>query len=298
MRLSLVASFAFIAMSFMANAARADELSDFQHARSAYESQDHRVAVQRFEELIGGDVPRLSTRALILESRKYLGASYLFLSRREDAEHQFELLLRDDAQYELDPVAFPAEVLQVFTEVRTRVQAEIARSDAARREREEAARRAAADRLLLERGRMDRLISLATETQVEVQHQRWIAWMPFGAGQFQNGHDSLGLTFLISEGLLLAASATTYIWHATLPESSQLTVDSRENARRLEQTLTTLNYVSLASFLGIAVIGVIDAHVRYVPAVSETRHRELPEDLRNDLQINLGLGTVQVSGSF
>lgn len=298
MRLSLVASLVFIAMSFMANAARADELSDFQHARSAYESQDHRVAVQRFEELIGGDVPRLSTRALILESRKYLGASYLFLSRREDAEHQFELLLRDDAQYELDPVAFPAEVLQVFTEVRTRVQAEIARSDAARREREEAARRAAADRLLLERGRMDRLITLATETQVEVQHQRWIAWMPFGAGQFQNGHDALGLTFLVSESLLLAASATTFIWHATLPESSQLTVDSRENARRLEQTLTTLNYVSLASFLGIAVIGVIDAHVRYVPAVSETRHRELPEDLRHDLQINIGLGTVQVSGSF
>ncbi|MBK8171090.1 MAG: hypothetical protein IPK60_12200 [Sandaracinaceae bacterium] len=298
MRLVSVASAVLFVTFFVTNAARADELSDFQHARSAYESQDHRTAVARFEELLGGDVPRISTRALILESRKYLGASYLFLTRRADAEHQFELLLRDDPQYELDPVAFPAEVIQIFTDVRTRLVSEATRTEAARREREEAARREAADRLLLERGRMDRLLSLAGEERVEVQHQRWIAWLPLGAGQFQNGHTALGTTFLVAESLLLATSITTYIWHATLPDSSALTVQSRAEARTREENLVTLNYISLAAFVGVAAIGIVDAHIRFVPFVSQTRHRDVPPELTNGMQLNVGFGAVQLTGSF
>ena len=281
-----------------ATSARADELNDFQRARSAYESQDHRVAAERFEELLGGDVPRITTRALVLESRKYLGATYLFLNRRADAEHQFELLLRDDAQYELDPVAFPAEVLEVFNGVRSRMADAAHRAELERREREEAARRAAADQLLLERGRMDRLLALATEERVEVQNQRWVAWMPFGAGQFQNGHTTLGVVLLTAEALLFATSVTTYIWHTTLPDSAELTIASRAEAATRESQLAIINYVSVAALVGVATIGIIDAHVRFVPSTWETRHRPLPDDLRPTVDVTLGLQGVTLRGTF
>lgn len=298
MRAWFAASFVFVSVLLAATSAEADELNDFQRARSAYESQEHRLAAERFEELLGGDVPRLTTRALVLESRKYLGASYLFLGRRADADHQFELLLRDDAQYELDPVAFPAEVLEVFNAVRARMANAAQQEEIRRREREEAARRAAADQLLMERSRMDRLLALATEERVEVQNQRWVAWMPFGAGQFQNGNTALGVVFLASETLLLATSVTTYIWHTTLPDSADLTIASRAEAAQRESQLATVNYVSVAALLGVAAIGIVDAHVRFVPATWETRHRELPDDLRPSVDVSLGLHGISVRGTF
>ena len=42
----------------------------------------------------GGDAPPVTNRSLLLEAKKYLGASYLFLGKLQLAEAEFERLLR------------------------------------------------------------------------------------------------------------------------------------------------------------------------------------------------------------
>src|SRR5687768_11471405 len=95
---SAVALAALILLAFPA-LARAGDIEDFESARSAYEARDYERAVVAFELLVGGDAPRLQSRALIAESRKYLGAAYLFVGRRDAARAEFERLLRDEPAY-------------------------------------------------------------------------------------------------------------------------------------------------------------------------------------------------------
>src|ERR1700755_276185 len=89
--------------------ARANDFEEFEAARGAYEAQDYARAVLLFETLAGGDNPGLSNRSLVLESKKYLGAAYLFQGKLPEAEREFERLLRLDPQYMLDPLGFPEE---------------------------------------------------------------------------------------------------------------------------------------------------------------------------------------------
>jgi tetratricopeptide (TPR) repeat protein len=266
------------------SAARADDLADFDRARAAYDAQRYDEAVARFDSLVGGDLPRLQTRALVLESRKYLGAAYLFVGRPADARRQFELLLRDEPTYTIDPVTFPAEVRAAFEEVRRDLEREArARAEARAREEEER-RRAEAERLLQERGRLLRLVELAQQETVVEYHSRLYASLPFGIGQFQNGHDGLGLALAVTEGLLAAASIAMTFLHASLPnprEYDLLTSADQRDVRLLESAFAITSYITFGAFVAVALAGIVDAHVRFVPTVTRTRRRELPEDLRD-----------------
>lgn len=275
------AALAFLVALFAASAsssARADDLSDFERARASYDAQRYAEAVQKLELLVGGETPRLTTRAIILEARKYLGASYLFVARRADAERQFTLLLGDDPQYQLDPTTFPAEVREVFATVRARLEGE-ARERAAAHDREEAARRAEeAARLLRDADRLEQLRVLAeTETFVE-EHDRWIAALPFGIGQFQNGHTGLGIAFAVAEGALTATAITMASLHYALPSSTGYidfehpTLDMAE-VRRLEAAYSVTNYLAMGVLAAVLVVGLVDAELRFVPSVTRTRPR-------------------------
>ncbi|MGB0680869.1 MAG: hypothetical protein ACPGUV_14560, partial [Polyangiales bacterium] len=166
--------------------AQADEIEDFEAARRAYEAQDYSTAKTRFEALVGGPIPQVQSRPLLLESRKYLAVTYLFLQQKDKAQAQFRALLRADSGYVLDPVSFPSEAVQLFGRIKAQVEAEQRRAraaaEAARRRREaaEAAKQAKA------RERRERLLLLAQSETIERQRSRWLAAVPFGAGQFQN----------------------------------------------------------------------------------------------------------------
>ena len=119
----------------------ADELSDFEAARRNYDKQSYAKAARGLESLVGGVIPRARTPVVRLEARKYLGATYLFLGKDGDAREQFRLLLEEDPDYDIDPVAFPEAVVETFQEVQAEVTAELAQKealDAARQQRERA----------------------------------------------------------------------------------------------------------------------------------------------------------------
>jgi len=284
-----------LALCLSAATARADDLEDFERARRAYDDQAFMLAVQRFETLVGGETPALQSRPLVLESRKYLGAAYLFVGRRDAAERQFERLLGDDPTYDIDPVAFPAEVITVFAAVRVRVERQRRATEEARRRAEEQARRREAERIIRERERMARLIELA-ETEREVQeNSRWIGLIPFGVGQFQNGHPGVGVAFAVTESVLAVASIITYILHESIRNDIQplpfgeTEPSERRDARVAATGLRISNWVSTALLGAVAVGGIVEAQIRFVPVVETTRRRPLPPDLREGPEVSLSV---------
>lgn len=289
---------ALIALLTFAQAApaRANDFDQFQNARAAYDSQNYALAADLFRGLLVEFTPT-DRRPLVLESRKYLAATALFLGRKQEAQAQFEALLRVEPDYVLDPLAFPDEVARLFSEVKARMEVERVRNEQerARAQAAEAAERNEATKQQHER--LDRLITLASTEHVQERHSRWVAMVPFGVGQYQNGHNGLGLVLAVSEGSLLAISIVSFFLHENLrgqtPETDQL----RQDARLAESVFRYTNQISLGLFGAIAIAGVVDAQVRFVPTRMFERSRPLPPDLEQ-LQVSVGPGGLQLRGHF
>jgi len=293
MRRTALSGLVFVLMAAFALPVAADELSDFESARRNYDKQNYAKAARGLESLVGGVVPRATNPVVRLESRKYLGATYLFLGKKEAAREQFRALLEEDPEYDIDPVAFPEAVVQTFQEVQQEVAAKRAREDAleaVRRQREQSDE---VEELIRQQERIRALEELAAVETVEKVNSRWIAALPFGIGQFQNEDRPLGIMFAVTESAFLVASIATFIGHNSLRDENPAPSEI-DRARRVERALRIGNWVSVGAFLSFAVAGVIEAEVRFKPVIRTTRKRELPEDTRSPQttgpQIRLELG--------
>ena len=140
--------------------ARADDLSDFEAARNRYERHDYGRAVEAFRGLVGSEPPRIANALLVLESRKYYAASLLFVGNKEEARKQFRLLLHQEPEYTLDPLAFPKEVVTLFDQVKESVHQELAREREAEQQREAEAERRVRAAEQLRRTNLTRLRNL------------------------------------------------------------------------------------------------------------------------------------------
>jgi hypothetical protein len=261
---------------------------EFQAARDAYEAGDYARVVELLEPLAGGEVPGevvvISDPILMRESRKYLGAAYVLTGDTRRGRAQLEALLRaegeDFERYRLDPAAFPSAVHRVFDQVRSELVAEAAAAEAVReRDRQQRAQE--------RRDAMLTLVQMAQEPTVEVQNDPLLAWVPFGAGQFQNGNDGLGLFFAIGEGISLAgnvALAATWLPLYTQYEAS-LRFEAPEVSQSLLVGLWATNLVLGIVFVVLAVAGIIEAHVDFVPTRTRRQLRTLPPDVLQQLEL-------------
>jgi tetratricopeptide (TPR) repeat protein len=256
--------------------ALADAFDRFEGGRDAYAEGRYQSAARVFESLIEDEALGLENQPLVLESRKYLGASLLFLDRPEEATQQFELLLRAEPEYRLDPIAFPSAVLTAFDEVRERLVKERA-TEHERAEEEEAQRRREELRLLLEReSRLKQLEELARVERIERPNSRWLALFPFGVGQFKNGHRKAGIFFATTQGAMAGMAFATFVAHAALPSLDDPTQD-RAKIRQAQRVRAGLNWGSAGLFTLLYMVSVIDAQLRYVPVRVEERERSLPD---------------------
>lgn len=294
-RSGLLAGLLWLAALALPAGARANDFDQFQNARVAYESLNYALAVDLFQGLLATTAAN-DRRPVVIESRKYLAAAYLFLGRKPDAEAQFELLLRAAPDYVLDPVAFPDEVVRTFAALKVRMERERLSAE------QERARAVAAQQgkqqlaVKEQEARLQRLIQLASSQRVEQRRSRWLAIVPFGLGQFQNGHDDLGLVLAVSEGTLLATSIVSFFVHDSLRNQKPVG-SARDDARLAEAAFRYTNQISLGLFAIIAVTGVIDAEVRFVPSRSFDRPRPLPDDLKQ-LQLSVGPTGLAIHGQF
>jgi tetratricopeptide (TPR) repeat protein len=267
--------------------ARANDFEEFEAARSAYEAQDYTRSARLFDALGGGETPALTNRSLLLESKKYLGASYSFLGKSQLAESEFERLLRLDPQYMLDPLGFPEEVQRLFAHVKSRLDNEQRVAAEERHREQEQQARLQNERETQERKRWEQLATLAATERLQEKRSRWVALMPFGIGQVQNGHGSLGAVLAVSEGSLLLISFVSWLVHENL-RGQEPKADQRDEFNLTERVSRYTNQVSLGLFGVIALTGIIDAQLRFQGDVERVRKRPLPTDLREPPKVSLG----------
>ncbi len=293
MRRTALSGLVFVLMAAFALPVAADELSDFESARRHYDRQNYTKAARGLESLVGGVVPRAVNSVVRLEARKYLGATYLFLGREEAAREQFRLLLEEDPDYDIDPVAFPEAVVQTFHEVQKEAAGERAHEDALEAARQQREHSDEVEELIRQQQRIQTLEELAAVETVEKVNSRWIAALPFGIGQFQNESRKLGIMFAVTESAFLVSSIATFIGHNSLRDENPAP-DEIDRAQRVERALRIGNWVSVGALLSFAVAGVVEAEVRFKPVIRTTRKRELPGDLETPQasgpQIRLELG--------
>jgi len=294
------AQFAFAALlaSFVAlwpaSLARAGDIEDFQAARALYEAHDWPRAIAAFEALVGGETPTLESQPLVLESRKYLAAAYVFEGREEAATEQLERLLSAEPTYQLDTTQFPREVVQLFERVRTRL-TERRALDAAR-----AALEAEVATLRAENAVMR--AELSGERSVPVPRPQWPVQIPFGLGPCGNGEDGLGWFFLVTEALATAGLGVTLALHqayvqtlADLPAGADdPRVDQVNFALRV---LGPLNW-SFAGALGVlGIAGIAQANVAFTPTRSVQMPGAPPEPIPS-VSLRLSPGFLGLTGTF
>lgn len=282
---ALVATIAMVALA--PSRARADALADFSEAEAAYRDQRYAQASTILEGVIATADTDSVDRAVLLESRKYLAACYLFLGRATDADRQFELLLAQEPDYRVDAAVFPREVVDRFEAVRRRFEAERAREREAAVAEAEARLAAERQRLEEERARYEELFQIAATSVVLRENSRVVAALPFGIGQFQNRRRRLGRFFAVAESLALGMYVGSYAWHQSLRD-----VQTEDELRWLNslQALRIINWTAGAMFLSLAITGSVEAEVNFVPTRSSSIPRPIPERLAPNVRPVTRLG--------
>jgi hypothetical protein len=166
-----------------------------------------------------------------------------------------------------DPVLFPPQVRDLFFKVKGTFLEEIR---LAQEQELQKARELAAEKerqAELERARIARIEEMAKQETLIYRNRRWVAAVPFGVGQFQNGDTGLGALFLGTEALLLGTTLIAI--------SSELSLHSQADGGRgvagaaevFTSQIGTARRVGLwagASFLLVAAVGIAEAQINFV----------------------------------
>jgi hypothetical protein len=247
------------------------------------------VGAARYEEcsarlgvLLNPKAPRALRDSNVIENARIYHATCLIgLDKVELADEPLRAAIRKNPQMRApDSLVFPQKVVDRFLKVREELYAELraaerAQIEKARREAREKQRQDSEDwarMLVLER--------LARQEVVVTRNRRWIAVVPFGAGQFQNGDDSLGWVFLGTEAALGITALTSLAVHSHLQTevdrllARRLAVDPGVT-KRLNDWHLALTLSSYA-FIGAAAVGILQAQLGFVPEVRTVRERKLP----------------------
>jgi tetratricopeptide (TPR) repeat protein len=277
----LLAASALLVVLLGGRAAHAQGRVDVEKARAAYLARNYAEAEERLRTLVDPKTG-LKELGLLSQARMYFGAVLLAQGKRELAGEVFEKLILEDPSFEPDPLGFPGDVVNTFFDVRGQLQEKIrqAAQNAARLEQERRAR--AEDERRRQEAWLAQVKQMAQEEKITVRHHRLVAFLPFGAGQLQNGDTVLGWTFLVSEAALVAGTGITLPLYAYARSRADEEASSGDLDRKAQvyktraDNILTVNWSLAGAFAAIAITGVVQANLAYVPEAVETKKRDLP----------------------
>lgn len=261
MRLPLIAlSLVVIAAAHVApaQAAPAEQLAE---AREAVRLRRYEQAIPVLTYLLYPNA-RLSSRADLVEAHVLLGVSHFETGNRVDAHRELDEALFLDDSITLDPLLFSEEAIAFFEE-RKQIFLERVRS-------EEETRKLAEERAQLRR---------VLENMIVIERKPYyINFVPFGAGQFQNGHDGKGIFFFVSQTVLGGTSAGLWVWqvgkygyNGTVPRDEVGTVLGVQQVQ----------IATGVACLGLMVAGIIDSLIHYESTTRRPADESLiPADLK------------------
>ncbi|MBI5532764.1 MAG: hypothetical protein HY898_08630 [Deltaproteobacteria bacterium] len=255
----------------------ADALADYEKARNDYDAGRYSQAGDRFREMLDPDKgSALNDPVLLEQARIYYASCMIALGNLAEADAQIRAALLTNPAARPDPVVFPRAVVDRFVDVRTKIRAELnakAEEDAKKKREEEEKLRRARE---AEKARIRELEKLARQEVHVVHNSRWIASIPFGVGQFQNGQTAGGWLFLTTEAALGATTIITATIKSSLESqgNSDLVNTAALNSKTRE--LATINQYFFAGFAAVAAGGILHAHLTFVPEFRVVRERPLP----------------------
>ncbi|NOZ02663.1 MAG: hypothetical protein GXP54_12350 [Deltaproteobacteria bacterium] len=213
----------------------------FKEAENNFRFQDYKAAEKILRQLLHPEV-LLKDPEKVIKAREYLGACYFWLKDYKRMEEEFTSLLTQSPNYKLDPFYYPATLIDRVEKLRAKL-AELRIIDLGKGAKAK------------EKKPPPCLVPKETVTR----RSQWVALIPFGAGQFQNGHNMEGALFLTGEALALATNIGSYVAADRLRGADGLY--SPSNAR-VAKRLRIVQYVSLGVLVGLAVWGVVDASLK------------------------------------
>ncbi|MGA2450371.1 MAG: hypothetical protein ABTD50_16990 [Polyangiaceae bacterium] len=284
-------------------AARGDDLGELDKAQSAYVAHRYADAEERLRVLLDPKTGSLTSPYDLADARMYLGAVLVAQGRKEAADSVFEQLLLAKPDYQPDPLRIALEAIDVFIDTRSRLrdrlgtlQAELVKQQREQRSKDEAVRRELLARQAL-------LEKLASEDLIVVQPtSRWIAMLPFGAGQFQNGQDGLGWVFLGGESLLAVGSGVAGVLSLYATAQTNEAIERNDGTasayNRRAQDESIAGNLLAGGFFAAAIVGIVQAQLMFVPQRRHVQHRELPPPPRVSLWPEMSPGGLGIAGKF
>ncbi len=232
--------------------------------------------------------------ATLVELHKLAGLSAFNLHRLDEAERHVAALLRLDPDFSLDPFVYPPPAVAFVEKQRRAMAAEMEFLREQRRQREAAAKAAAEERAALarqteqQRKALEEMSRQITVRTVE-KHSVLVNFVPFGAGQFQEGRVGAGIGFAVAEGVLAVVSIVGYFVYGSLITTRTLQVDTFPGTTQTivqtgipaslageAQTWRTVKVTSGIGFYAVYVAGVLDALMHYQAEVVRTQVETLP----------------------
>jgi hypothetical protein len=211
-----------------------------------------------------------------VEAWRLLGLAEYHLGDRTAARTAFVNLLSFDPDYTLDPFLVPPPIVDFLDKVKRDHEPDLAPLRERKRALREQQRLAdeAKRRLLAE----EQARNGPPGKVVRIQERIYLLnWMPFGAGQYQNGDKSKGTAIAVGQLTLALVNVAAIVVHSQIADdrtrmctSSQPDCSSPPYSggdRRLLGRLEMAKYVSAGLFWGLYGYGVWDAHRHFVPIV-------------------------------
>jgi len=208
-----------------------------------------------------------------------LGVAHLFENQPDEAKREFRKLLELRPDYHFDPLLDPPRVVEFFNGVRKEEENEIAALEVARKKR---------DADLAAKKQHDADARCAAQTRIITYQKNSYAvnFIPFGAGQFQNGERAKGWAFLGVEAALGAVSLGAFVTNFSLygashqrrcldPPTAGDNTGMAQNCMKIDHSeedlsrnLSRLQLISGGLFFVTAAWGIVDALRNFQPVVS------------------------------
>ena len=282
-------------------------------AQADFEFGKYRQVLDRAEQRI--DRSGLDDASL-LQWHRLAGLAAFNLKRMDQAQRHIAAVLRIDPDFALDPFVYPPPAVAFVEKQRQAMAPELDRIRAERRAQEAASRKAAEERAALarqaeeERRKLEEMSRQVTVRTVE-KRSFLVNFVPFGAGQFQQGRVAAGTGFAIAEAVLGITSVVAYFAYGSLVETRNIPLDNRfppspnvvetgipANREDEAKVWRALKIGAGLGFYGVWAAGVADAIIHHQDTVVTTRVETPPPPQPSPppgARIGPGPGTVGAS---
>jgi tetratricopeptide (TPR) repeat protein len=240
-----------------ASSAGATPSEDFSIARQKFLTGAYQETVALITPLLYPPPPKLTTEQEAAEAHLLLAVAFYEMGQIPSAEREWKEALKIDSGLTVGPPAFTSKQAEFFSE----------RKEAYDRE------------LKREQEIIDLQRKLANMVVIE-RRDLWKNFMPFGVGQFQNGHTGKGLAFFLSQAAFVSASIGIWSFQGLRYgfRNGKVPPDELGTAEALQGIQIGTGVVAL----GLITWGIVDSFVYYKPTSSRKVDPDELDDILKD----------------